>query len=131
VFNPDYETGQQTSVAVGLRHAPDASSLLIGLGDQPVLQAADIRALLDAHAAAGRGKISIPVSDETRGNPIVVPHGLRAGLTADPARAGCMRFTRENPALVQRHTLRAEGFYKDIDTPDDYIDLTHEEGLTL
>lgn len=123
VYNPEHEKGQQSSVAFGLAHAPDADVLLIGLGDQPLLQATDIRALVQAHQAADPSKISIPAMDAIRGNPIAVPHILRSRLTADRDRPGCMRFTRDNPALVQRLLLPAAGFYSDVDTPDDYAAL--------
>ncbi|SEW32738.1 molybdenum cofactor cytidylyltransferase [Cognatiyoonia koreensis] len=126
-FNPDHKNGQQTAVALGLSHAPDANLLLIGLGDQPLLQSADIRDLIAAHQSADPLKISIPAMDHVRGNPIVVPHSLRAMLTADQERPGCMRFRRDNPARVQRHALPAAGFYTDIDTPNDYAALTSDK----
>ncbi|MEP3920577.1 nucleotidyltransferase family protein [Ascidiaceihabitans sp.] len=129
VFNPDYETGQQTSVGVGLLNTPLADVTLIGLGDQPLLRSTDIVALLDAHRSEGPGKISIPAQGDTRGNPIVVPRDLRPHLTADPNKPGCMRFTRDNPDLVQRHTLQAAGFYTDIDTPDAYALFCKERNL--
>ena len=118
VFNPDHDAGQQASVACGLADAPEVDLLLIGLGDQPVLQARDIRDLVAAHGAGMR--ISIPVRGDRRGNPIVVPRILRARLLADPERPGCMRFTRAHPELVERHALEAAGFYADVDTPEDY-----------
>ena len=130
VFNPDHEKGQQTSVAFGLSHAPDADVLLIGLGDQPFLRSSDIRDLVDAHRCISPTKISIPVDEEVRGNPIAVPRALRPNLTADPNRLGCMRFTRENPECVQRHALTAIGFYTDIDTPNDYMALSQKKELT-
>ena len=124
VFNPDYENGQQTSVACGLAFAPDAGLLLIGLGDQPLLGASDIRDLIAAHQ--DNTKISIPVCGDQRGNPIAVPHDMRARLTADPKRPGCMRFTRDHPEFVHRHRLSAAGFYTDIDTPGDYAALSQQ-----
>ncbi len=131
VFNPDYEAGQQTSVAVGLQNTPLADVILIGLGDQPLLRPADIVALLDAHRSAVPEKISIPAQDDARGNPIVVPRDLRPLLTADPNKPGCMRFTRDNPDLVQRHSLQAAGFYTDIDTPGAYALLSKERDYAI
>lgn len=125
VFNPSYEQGQQTSVVAGLQHCVQADVVLIGLGDQPLLRPEDITALLDAHRGAS-DKIAIPVKGDTRGNPIAVPRALRPHLTADPARPGCMRFTRDNPDLVQRHPLASQGFYTDIDTPSAYALLCKE-----
>ena len=126
VHNPDFANGQQGSVAVGLQYAPDTQILLIGLGDQPLLTANDIATLVKTHQKTASSKVGIPVSGDVRGNPIVVPHALRAQLTADPARPGCMRFTRENPQLVYRHELPATGFFTDIDTPTDFATLIPE-----
>lgn len=126
-FHAGFEQGQQTSVAFGLSKCPDAEVVLIGLGDQPYLRAEDITTLVEAHHNADPNKISIPALDGTRGNPIAVPRALRPRLTADPSRPGCMRFTRDNPQLVQRNGLTARGFYCDVDTPDAYALVSNEE----
>ncbi|MEP1884983.1 MAG: NTP transferase domain-containing protein, partial [Marinomonas sp.] len=120
VFNPDYAQGQPTSVGCGLRAAGEGNPMLIGLGDQPLLSAEDIRALLTAHAFADTSRISIPAVDQLRGNPIVVPHALRARLLADPKSPGCKKFTRAHPEHVQFHQLTSPGFYADVDTPEAY-----------
>ena len=120
LFNPDFADGQPTSVACGLRAADGVDTMVIGLGDQPLLTGGDLRALLAAHQAADRDRISIPRWDEQRGNPIVVPGSLRARLLADPTSPGCKKFTRTFPEHVQFHALSAPGFYADIDTPEAY-----------
>lgn len=124
VFNPDFDQGQPTSVACGLHAAADGATLLIGLGDQPLLTPGDIRSLLAAHAAADTARISIPALDPQRGNPIVVPANLRAQLLADPKSPGCKKFTRTHPEHVQFHPLTSRGFYADVDTPQAYAALT-------
>lgn len=119
-FNADYAQGQPTSVACGLRAVNDAGAVLIGLGDQPLLTAGDIRDLLAAHTSADSQRISIPALDQRRGNPIVVPDVLRTRLLKDPRSPGCKTFTRAHPEHVQFHALSARGFYADIDTPEAY-----------
>lgn len=123
-FNPDYAQGQAMSVACGLRVAGPCARLLIGLGDQPHLTANDLTALLQAHDVGDTARISIPRHDGQRGNPIVVPDGLRARLLQDPRAPGCKRFTRAHPAHVQFHDLPNPGFYADIDTPEAYAALS-------
>lgn len=123
VENPDFADGQPTSVAAGLRHAPEADLLLIGLGDQPQLTPADIKGLIAAHKSADLTKISIPVQGDVRGNPILIPAWLRPRLLEDPDRPGCMHFIRKHPEHVQRLTLSAAGFFADIDTPEVYADV--------
>lgn len=118
--NPAFESGQYTSVAQGLADSRGAALTLIGLGDQPLLAAADLNALIAAHRAADPAKISIPVNGESRGNPILIPQALRPRLLQDRVRPGCRRFTQQHPHLVQNLTLTSRGFYADIDTPEAY-----------
>ncbi|MEX0337716.1 MAG: NTP transferase domain-containing protein, partial [Arenibacterium sp.] len=120
VHNEDFADGQPSSVATGLRRAPEADMLLIGLADQPLLRSDDLNTLITAHRAGDPGKITIPVWGDQRGNPIVVPHTLRPRLTENPDRPGCMRFTRDHREHVQQVALSAPGFYTDIDTPAEY-----------
>lgn len=124
VYNPAFSDGQQTSVACGLRAAKGAGQILIGLGDQPRLTHGDLKDLLAAHRAADPARISIPMMDEHRGNPIVVPAVLRDRLLADPRSPGCKTFTRTHPEHVQFHALPSPGFYADLDTPEAYDALT-------
>lgn len=126
VFNPDFAQGQPTSVVCGLRAADPASDVLIGLSDQPLLTADDLRELLKAHGAGDPDRVSIPSHNNQRGNPIVVPASLRPKLLADPHSPGCKKFTRANPGEVQFHSLPAAGFYTDIDTPEAYEALGQE-----
>ena len=62
---------------------PDDGMPMIGQGDQPRLRSVDIGASSAAHHQALLHKTSIPEPCGIRGNPIVIPHGLRAQLTAD------------------------------------------------
>ncbi|WP_415404645.1 nucleotidyltransferase family protein [Tateyamaria sp. SN3-11] len=130
--NPFYAEGQQTSVACGLRAVTQAKQILIGLGDQPALTSRDLQTLLDAHKAADPRRISIPLLDGQRGNPILVPGVLRDRLLADPRSPGCKTFTRANPDHVQFHALPAAGFYTDVDTPEAYdaLSATKLEGTS-
>lgn len=117
VHNANYQAGQPFSVRSGLLAAPHARHLLIGLGDQPQLTTSDLCALMSAHLVADIEKISIPVQQPTRGNPIIVPAGLCARLLADQANPGCGKFTRANPELAQHIPMSQPGFFSDIDTP--------------
>jgi len=126
-YHAGFAQGQQSSVAFGLQNCPQADVVLIGLADQPLLRSTDIQALLAAHRSAQADKVSIPVTGDARGNPIIVPDVLRGHLTANPERPGCMRFTRDNPDLVQRHRLSRKGFYADVDTPAAYAKLQQHE----
>lgn len=127
VHNTDYAQGQSTSVVCGLLAAEPESDVLIGLGDQPLLTATDLRKLLSTHEAADTSRISIPIKEGHRGNPIVVPAALRSNLLADPKAPGCKSFTRAHPDHVQFHSLSSSGFYSDVDTPEAYEALVQSK----
>jgi molybdenum cofactor cytidylyltransferase len=122
-FNSDYAQGQATSVACGLRMLGRCDRFFIGLGDQPSLTPSNLETLLQAHTTGDPGKIAIPQHEGQRGNPIVVPDGLRAELLADPRAPGCKKFTREHPEHVRFLPLAESGFYADVDTPAAYAAL--------
>lgn len=128
--NQDFAEGQPSSVARGLEVAPDVELLLIGLADQPRLTPEDVTQLVQWHRSNDPEKITVPKLGAERGNPIVIPRALRPRLTEHPNRPGCMRLTRDAPDLVQFAPLTADGFYADVDTPDDYAALSQKETET-
>ncbi len=78
--NSRFEEGQMTSVDAGLRAAPVAETYLVALGDQPQITADCLDELLKAHDQSGGDRITIPIVEGARGNPIVVPASMRAGF---------------------------------------------------
>lgn len=119
VHNPDFEDGQMTSVDAGLRSAPEAETCLIALGDQPRITASCLTELLETHHEQARGRITIPMVDGSRGNPIVVPADQRTLMLADPVNLGCRKLTRTAPELVHEYDTLDVSFVVDIDTPAD------------
>jgi len=128
--NKDFAEGQPGSVATGLGVAPDVDLLLIGLADQPHLSPHDLMQLVTWHRANDPMKITVPKRGTERGNPIVIPRALRPRLTENPERPGCMRLTRDAPDLVEFAPLPSDGFYADVDTPEDYAALPQTETET-
>lgn len=125
--NADFAEGQRGSVPAGLECAPGADPLLIGLADQPQSTSKDLSQLITAHRAGRSEKITIPMQDGRRGNPIDIPRCLRPRLTKNPERPGCIGFTPDHPDHVQTVPLNAPGFYAVVDTPDDHATLTNTE----
>lgn len=119
VFNPEFEQGQKTSVATGLAAAAPAQDTLIGLGDQPFLTSTHLLWLLEQHRANTSCKITVPVQDGIRGNPLIIPSELKPRLLADRHNPGCHAFTRDNPDLVHMVATRTDAFFRDLDTPED------------
>lgn len=121
VHNPDFAAGQMTSLVTGLGAVPQAQATLIALGDQPLLDAAALGWLFAAFAGAGAARITIPLRDELRGNPIVVPQALMPALLADPHNPGCRTFTRNHPERIHWARTDNAAFFTDVDNPDDLL----------
>jgi molybdenum cofactor cytidylyltransferase len=119
VHNSAFEEGQMTSVDAGLRGAPEAKNYLVALGDQPMITPDCLITLLTAHHANADGRITVPMVDGARGNPIVLPAAQRALMLADPFNLGCRKLTRNSPELVYQFTTANPNFIADIDTPED------------
>ena len=119
VHNPDYVSGQAGSVGAGLNAAPEATTTLIVLGDQPLLDRAALERLLEVHRASDRIRITIPVNGVDRGNPLVIPLALKPALLADKTNPGCRKFTRDNPDKVHRVECQDPAYFTDLDTLED------------
>lgn len=119
VHNSRFEDGQMTSVDVGLRWAPTAQTYLIALGDQPMITSEDLSELINAHHTNANGRITLPMVEGMRGNPIAVPAMQRARLLDDPVNLGCRKLTRNSPEYVHVFETRNRSFIVDIDTPAD------------
>ena len=123
VHNPDFVAGQQSSVVEGLRSQSHMGATLMGLGDQPSLRVENLLWLLNVHQR-DPSKVTVPYRCGRRGNPIVIPSDLRPMMLANPKSAGCREFTRENPHLVTMVDTACDGFFADVDTPEDYHNLS-------
>ena len=125
VHNPDFVAGQQSSVVEGLRSQSRMGATLMGLGDQPLLRVENLLWLLHLHQR-DPSKVTVPYRCGRRGNPIVIPSDLRPMMLANPNSAGCRKFTRDNPHLVTMVDTASDVFFADVDTPEDYHNLTKE-----
>jgi CTP:molybdopterin cytidylyltransferase MocA len=106
----------------GLAAAPAADEVLVALGDQPLLTAAALAALLAAHRA-DPARITVPISGTARGNPIVLPPAIRTEIATGGPNLGCRAFTEKHPHLVHAFHSDDPAFFTDIDTPADYAAL--------
>jgi molybdenum cofactor cytidylyltransferase len=126
VDNPRYAEGQPTSVRAGLDSLRGGhEAVVIGLADQAALTAADITGLLRAFADSDRRRVLVPYYGDQRGNPVVFPAGIIAGIVASGRNASCRGFIDNNPHLVTRHEAVNDHFVIDIDTPDDLVARAH------
>lgn len=120
-LNPDYASGQVSSVRTGLAALSEAvDAVLICLGDQPLLTSADLRAVLDAYAARPHGSILVPFRGAQRGNPVMIDASSARETLERGTNFGCRHFIELHPERVYRWPAPSDHYVRDVDEPADY-----------
>jgi CTP:molybdopterin cytidylyltransferase MocA len=114
----------QVSVDAGLRALPeDLDAILVMLSDQPLLDATDLRWLVEQWRALPRGCALVPVFEGRRGNPVIVDAAMRAPILEAGPGVGARGYLASHPALVRCVEVPNDHFVVDIDTIDDLASL--------
>ena len=120
VVNSDYPEGMSSSIRKGLRFVdPGSAGVLIALGDQPLLKANTINALIHAFIH-GKRKIAIPSYHNKRGNPVLFDRGYIRGLMRLRGDTGGRSIIENHPDEVVRVRTRSEAVVRDVDTWGEY-----------
>ena len=122
VDNADFAAGQAGSVAAGVGALPDGlSGALIALGDMPFVTAELVAEMIRDHSGLGDGenRISFPVHEGRRGNPVLWGRGFFAALGKLSGDIGGRSVLAEHPAAVNSIGWHDNSIHRDIDTPDD------------
>lgn len=122
IANPDPDRGLASSVQVGMAAlGPDAPAVLIVLGDQPLVSAPVIQALLAAQGDADCPIVVPRYADDRGRNPVLLyPAAFHLVAEASGDR-GLGPILADHPDLVQEIPLA--GSNPDVDTRDDLVQL--------
>jgi len=121
VHNPRHQEGQPTSVAAGVGAlTAHCNAVMVVLGDQPLVTADDMRALVAAYEALDAESILVPHHAGQRGNPVIfaarhIPAVIGGGLNV-----GCRHLIDSHAVQVARTEFASDVYTLDCDTPDDY-----------
>src|ERR1700693_5599160 len=120
VVNPDYRTGQTSSMQCGLRAVPaDAEGVLFTLADHPAVAASPV----DALAAPPRPLIRVPRFEGRRGHPVWFSRALIAEFLALPAHGAARDVVYSHADETEYLDVNDPGIVADIDDPAAYREL--------
>jgi molybdenum cofactor cytidylyltransferase len=123
VHNPEAKTGMASSLKVGLRAMrPEIEAVVVMLGDQPLVGARTIAALLRSWRREGsRPAVAVAQDEGGWSPPVVLSRELWDEVLALKGDAGARQILQGRPELVD--VVPAPGRPDDIDTPDDYAKI--------
>ena len=110
--NPDFADGLSSSLKAGIaRVGADAAGAMIVLGDMPGISSADLDRLIETFRRDGGHSVVRAAHDGRRGNPVLLPRALFAGIAHLEGDTGA------------RHLVEAEGL--------DVIDVEIGDGASI
>ena len=136
-YNPSAETGpdtgQNASLHIGLRALPPTlGAVLVALADQPLLDASDIGALLQAYRERPpHTDMLVPTRDDLPGNPVLFSAGVRAAILAREPSWGGRQWRQTHPDCVYRWQAPNAHYHIDIDTAADIDAFVADTGRQL
>ncbi len=133
VHNRDPEADQVVSQRLGLAALDgSADAVIVALADQPLVDAQDLRALIEAFAARASGtEVLVPQVAGERGNPVIFSAVVRGAVLAGPATFGARQWQAAHPAAVARFVTDNPHYLTDIDTAEDQARFERETGRAL
>jgi len=121
VINPDYQSGQTSSLQAGLRSlaGDDLDAVLLCLVDHPAVSAETVRKIVAAFRASG-APVVIPTYHGRRGHPVLIGRQLFDELLELSSEAGANSVVRRYRPASQFVEVEDEGIVIDVDDRESY-----------
>ena len=128
VINPDYRSGQTSSLQVGLRSliADDLEAILLCLVDHPAICAETVRRIVATFRQCGT-PVVIPTYQGRRGHPVLLGRQVFHELLQLASGAGADSVVRRYRPATQFVEVEDEGIIKDVDDTESYQRLSCRE----
>jgi len=128
VVNPDYRSGQTSSLQVGLRSliADDLEAIILCLVDHPTVSAETVRRIVATFRQCG-APVVIPTYQGRRGHPVLIGRQVFRELLDLPTDMGANSVVRRYRPATQFVEVEDEGVVIDVDDPESYQRLTCRE----
>jgi molybdenum cofactor cytidylyltransferase len=133
VFNPQaMALGIASSQRLGLAQMQGSHPwVMMALADQPLLQASDVRALIDAFENRPPGMQALyPQVNGQPGNPVLFSRTAVTEILSTPSDMACKAWRQAQSARVLAWPSNHLGYVTDLDTPQDIEKLQLETGWT-
>jgi molybdenum cofactor cytidylyltransferase len=117
VENPEYESGQASSVRAAVESLGDADAAVFALGDMPHVDSDSVRALVAAFEAGAGSALAAGVDGE-RGNPVLFAREHFPALAATDGDTGGRQVLLDADDAVLVAT-GDPGVVRDVDHPED------------
>jgi molybdenum cofactor cytidylyltransferase len=121
-YNPRYAEDQMAlSLQAGLASLPaGVEAALIALGDQPQMQPAVVRQVLQAYQGS-RAPLVFPSYHMRRGHPWIIARSLWADLLEMPGANSLRELLQPFVDQIAYVLVDDDSILRDLDTPDDYL----------
>ncbi len=132
IVNDEYATGHVRSLRMGLAAMPETvTATLVALADQPLLDAADVGAVIDAYARRGPARAVVPRVQERRGHPVMLDAGACAEILLGDAGYGAREWLDEHPDEVAWLDSDNLHYVEDVDFPEDLERIAQRHGCSM
>ena len=131
VVNPAPEDDPASSLHLGLRALDaDVQAVMVLLADQPLINAADIGAVLGVFQRRPPGcQVVLPVVNDVPGHPVIFDAAVRADLLAAPG-TGLRQWRAAHPETTMPWAVVNPHYTLDLDTLNDIETLVRDTGCT-
>jgi len=109
--------GMGTSLAAGVRAAPEADGWVVALADMPFIRTETVRTV--ARAISEGAAIAAPVYRGERGHPVGFARRFLNELSSLHGDDGARQFIKQHPEWVKLFEVDDPGAVRDIDKPSD------------
>jgi CTP:molybdopterin cytidylyltransferase MocA len=132
LVNEAYSSGHVTSLRKGLVELSDAvGATLVALADQPLLETADVGAVIAAYAGRGRARAVVPRVQERRGHPVLLEASACSEILRGDAGYGAREWLDEHPDEVAWFESENVHYIEDVDYPEDLERIAQRHGCAM
>jgi len=132
VVNDDYAAGHARSLRMGLAAMPESvNAVLVALADQPLLEADDVRAVIDAYGRRGPARAVVPRVQQRRGHPVMLDAGACSEILRGNAGYGAREWLDEHPDEIAWLDSDNLNYVEDVDFPEDLERIAQRHGCAM